>query len=315
MAPGGRSLAFLDVGHLIDGLSGPRTFEANLYLLSRLPRVLGAAIVGAGLAAAGCAFQATLRNPLAEPFTLGISSGASLAAVLSIRFGVVSLLGASALSVTPMLGAALAIYLVWRLGKVDRSLPPATMLLAGITIAMFCSAFSMLLMYTASFNQVNQIVRWMMGDLTWATWSELARTAVLIGIGLAVLLWKARDLNALSAGDDAAASVGVDPMRTTTLTFAVSALIVGAGIGIAGPIGFVGLMVPHAVRALVGPDHRVLLPTSMFAGAGFLAICDTAARTVAAPPELPVGILTALLGCPFFLYLLLRQKGRGRVWS
>lgn len=309
-------LELLAPGEVWAGITGPDNFASRVVLQSRLPRVLAAMIIGAGLAGAGCAFQAVLRNPLAEPYTLGISSGASLAAVLAIRFGWGgTVVGISGTGLAALGGAAVTIYLVWRLARVGRSLPPATLLLAGITIAMFCSAATMMVQYTADFTDVSRIVHWMMGGLTWVEYGSLARAAVAIGLGLIVLLWLARDLNALAAGSEAAASVGVDPMRASTLTFVVASLIVGAGIAIAGPIGFVGLIVPHALRALIGPDHRALLPASMLVGGSFLAVCDTTARMVLGADEIPVGIVTALLGGPFFLYLLLREKRSGRIWG
>lgn len=309
-------LRWLSVGEVWAGLTGAETDASRIYVIARLPRVLAAAIVGAGLAAAGCAFQAVLRNPLAEPYTLGVSSGASLAAVLAIRFGLdVGPLGGSVINVAALGGSALTVYLVWRLARVGSALPAATLLLAGITVAMFCSAATMLAQYTASFVEVTKMVHWLMGGLDLTGYAELGRTAAMIAAGALVLLWHGRDLNALSAGADAAASVGVNTPRTITLVFAVASLIVGAAISLAGPIGFVGLITPHAMRALVGPDHRALLPVSMFAGASLLVVCDTVARVVWFPAEIPVGIVTALIGGPFFVYLLLREKGRGQLWG
>jgi iron complex transport system permease protein len=313
----GRRLLVLDPRDALAPLFGAEhTADSRIFWLARLPRTLAALIVGAGLAAAGCAFQALLRNPLADPYTLGISSGSSLAAVLAIRFGLpATFLGGAAIGLAALAGAGVTVYLVWRLGRVGRSLPPATLLLGGITIAMFCSAATMLVQYTSDFYEVNHMVRWMMGGLEWIRYPPLLRAGVPIAAGLVVLLLLARDLNALSAGDDAAASVGVDPTRSLTVAFVTASLIVGAGISLAGPIGFVGLIVPHAVRAVVGPDHRVLLPASMLAGGALLIVCDTVARTVIAPNEIPVGVATALLGGPFFLYLLGREKNRSVLWG
>jgi iron complex transport system permease protein len=288
----------------------------NIFFLDRLPRVLAGAVVGAGLATAGCVFQAILRNPLAEPFTLGVSSGSSLAAVLAIRVGLdATFLGHSGIGVAALAGAMGTVYIVWRLGRVSAGHPPATLLLAGVTIAMFCSAASMLVQYTADFSEVYRIVRWMMGGLDWIDYGALARAATAILLGIAISLFLARDLNALSAGSDAAASVGVDVVRTSRLAFFISSLMVGAGIAIAGPIGFVGLIVPHALRAIMGPDHRYLIPTSAFVGGGLLVLCDTVARVALAPDQLPVGVVTALIGGPFFLYLLVGEKSRSRLWS
>jgi iron complex transport system permease protein len=309
-------LGWLDLSRVWSGITGEPNAESRIFVYSRLPRALSAMIVGAGLAAAGGGFQAVLRNPLAEPYTLGISSGAALAAVIAIRLGLdATALGANATGLAALAGAVLTLLLVWQLARVGASLPVATLLLAGLVISAMCSAATLLVQYTSSLHEINRIMRWTMGGLAWIGYGELTRTAVLIGIGLVVLLWRARDLNALSAGSNAAASVGVNPERTILVTFGMGALIVGASIALAGPIGFIGLMVPHALRGLVGPDHRVLLPTSMLAGGAVLVLCDTLARTVVAPAELPVGIVTALFGGPVFMAILVREKRRGRLWG
>ena len=312
----GRNFAILDLGEVLAGATGAPTPDGQIFFLARLPRVLAAAIVGAGLAGAGCAFQAVLRNPLAEPYTLGISSGSALAAVIAIRLGLdTTFLGSSAIGMAALLGSLFTVYVVWRLGRVGSALPPATLLLGGITIATFCAAATMLIQYTSDLAEIGRIVRWMMGGLDWIRYSELLATSLLIGVGIIVLLVLARDFNALSAGADAAASVGINPSRSMTIAFVTASLIVGAAIAIAGPIGFIGLIVPHAMRGIVGPDHRILVPTSMMAGAAMLAVCDTVARTVLFPAQLPVGVVTALIGGPFFLYLLVREKNHGRLWG
>lgn len=290
--------------------------EANIFWRLRMPRILGAALVGAGLAGAGCAFQATLRNPLAEPYTLGVSSGAALFAVLAIRMGLdTSIAGASGVGVAALVGALLTVYLVWRIASMGDHLPPATLLLAGITVAMFCGAMTMVVQYTAEVGEVYRMVRWMMGGLDGVLWRPLQFAGPSVLLGLAMLLYLARDFNALAAGSDAATSLGTNARRTVTLAFAASALLVGAGIAVAGPIGFIGLIVPHIMRALVGADHRVLIPVSALAGAASLVLCDLLARALLYPAELPVGVLTALLGGPFFLALLLREKRRGGLWG
>ena len=304
---GGR-IEFLQLSAIFDDT----TQQSRFFWEWRLPHVLAATVVGAGLGGAGCAYQAVLRNPLADPFTLGVASGASLAAVVAIRFDVhQSALGYWSISACAMAGALATSLIVWRLGSVDRTLPPATLLLAGIAIAMFCSAATMFVQYTAGLTQVGTMVRWMMGGIDATRPRELAGSAALICVGVFVLLTRARDFNALSAGPDAAASVGVDATRAMTMGFVTASVIVGATIAIAGPIGFIGLMVPHAMRAVVGADHRILLPMSILVGATMLAVCDTIARIV----HFPVGILTALLGGPFFLMILLRQKASGRLWG
>ncbi len=311
MTRDGRALTWLDLSAVADESS----IDHKVFVLARLPRALGAMLVGAALAAAGCAFQALLRNPLAEPFTLGISSGSSLAAVIAIRLGLDGVLGGSGVGLAALFGAGASVAIVWRLGRVGRSLPPATLLLAGVTVAMLCASASMLVQYTADFTDVSRMVRWMMGGFEVVRYQTLARAGVGIGAGLLILLWLARDLNALAAGAEAAASVGVAVGRAQSLVFIAASLLVGAGIAIGGPIGFVGLMVPHALRAIVGPDHRVLLPASMLMGGALLVVCDTFARLAIAPAQLPVGIVTALLGAPFFLWILVRGKRGAQLWG
>jgi iron complex transport system permease protein len=289
----------------------------DIYIDGRLPRALTALVMGGALAAAGAAFQALLRNPLAEPFTLGVSSGSSLAAVIAIRFGLGGAFGGYGVNIAALVGAVATVYLVWQLGRVGSNLPPATLLLAGITLTMFCSAASMLVHYTADFVESRQMVEWTMGGLTdvWG-WDELVRAAVPIGIGMVVMVGVGRSLNALAGGVEAAASVGVATGRLQTVVFGVASLLVGSCIALAGPIGFVGLMVPHAVRAVIGPDHRVLIPASILIGGAFLVVCDAIARLALQPQtQLPVGVVTALIGGPFFVVLLVGQKRRGELWG
>jgi iron complex transport system permease protein len=302
-------LGLVDLGAL--GGAGDAAF---VFVTYRLPRVLAALLVGAALAGAGTTFQAVLQNPMAEPYTLGISSGSALAAVIAIRLGLGATLGTGAIGLSAMAGAGLTIALVWRLARVGDGLPAATLLLSGIAIAMFAAAASMLVQYTADLGEVYQMVRWMMGGLD-VLGGPLARVAPFVALGLVVLLGQARAFNALAAGPDAAASVGVDPRRAVLVGFVAASLLVGATIALAGPIGFVGLMVPHATRALLGSDHRVLLPASMLAGGGFLVVCDAIGRIVLLPGELPVGVVTALVGAPFFLHLLAREKRSSRLWG
>ena len=306
MTPDGRKLAWLDTSNPV---------EWQIYANLRLPRALAAVLVGGALAAAGCALQAILRNPLAEPFTLGISSGSSLAAVFAIRLGLGAAWGGTGVGIAALLGAVIATALVWQLGRVGRNLPPATLLLAGITLSTFASAASMLVQHTADFVEMSQMLRWMMGSLKDVVgYGALLRAAVPIFLGIAVLLWLARQLNALAAGSEAASALGVNSPAVETTVFAVSSLLVGGCIALVGPIGFVGLMVPHALRACFGPDHRLLLPTSVFVGGAFLVICDALARLIA-PDQLAVGIVTALLGGPFFIGVLISGRRRAELWD
>lgn len=281
----------------------------------RLPRVLGAMLVGAALAGAGCVLQALFRNPLAEPFTLGISSGASLAAVLAIRLGIEAWLGGAGVGIAALVGSMLSLLLVERLGRIGKHLPPATLVLAGVTISMFCSSASVIVQYTSDFADVSHMFAWMVGGLDSIRLVSVEYAAMPIGIGLVVLFAYGRELNALAAGPDVAASLGVAVARTQVLLFVVASLLVGVAIALAGPIGFVGLIVPHTLRAVLGPDHRLLLPASMFGGAVLLLVCDTLARTVIAPALLPTGAVTAVLGGPFFIMILVGQKRRAALWG
>lgn len=305
-AAGDRELAWLNP---LD----PHLFA--VFIDFRLPRILSAVIVGAGLGAAGCAFQALLRNPLAEPYTLGVSSGSALAVVIAIRFGLDLTGGGSGVGMAATLGALATVGISYSLAKTDGRLPPATLLLAGISIAMFCSAATLLLQYTADLSEVYRMIRWMMGGLDAVSYGAAARAGIATVLGVGVLVYLSPDFNALAAGEDAAASIGVNVARTVVLGYFAASLVVGATIAVAGPIGFVGLIVPHALRTLVGPDHRTLVPLSALGGAALLCACDTMAHFVIAPAELPVGVLTAVLGVPFFLFLLFRHKGTGRLWG
>jgi iron complex transport system permease protein len=306
---GGRALELL----------GPGAFAeddpAHAILWVRIPRVLASLLVGGALAGAGCALQALLRNPLAEPFTLGISSGSALAAVLAIRLGGEGALGGAGVSAAALVGATVTLLVIWQLARVGRQLPPATLILAGVTMSMFCSAWTVLIQQLTDFAEVSKMLRWMMGGLDSMRLATVEYAAPPILGGLAVLLVYGRELNALAAGSESAASVGVAVARTQTVIFVVSSLLVGSAIAVAGPIGFIGLVVPHALRALAGPDHRLLLPASILGGAVVLTLCDTLARTVLAPAQLPTGAVTAVLGVPFFVVILIGHKRSAAMWG
>jgi iron complex transport system permease protein len=311
----GRTFSLLDLRLALTGQGPAAEQAAQIFWLSRVPRALAGAIAGAGLAASGVAFQAVLRNPLAEPFTLGVSSGAALGAVVAIRLGLEAVLGPSAVPLLAFAGSLATVALVWRLARVGQTRPPATLLLAGITLAFVCSAASMLVQYTASFAESYRIVRWMMGGLDWIPARDLIGSGIVVVVGVTALSLCARDFNTLAAGPDAAASVGVRVNLVVGVAYVSASLVVGAVIAFAGPIGFVGIIVPHVLRALVGPDHRALLPAATLGGAAFVLLSDTAARTLLAPEQLPVGVVTALVGGPFFLGLLVTEKGRSRLWG
>lgn len=306
----GRSLQWIGGGILDEGS------EAHaIFWHIRVPRTLAAMLVGGALAAAGCALQALLRNPLAEPFTLGISSGASLFAVIAIRFGLDRYLGDIGVGGAAMIGAFVTLVLILQLARIGKHLPPATLVLAGVTLSMFWSSASVLIQYTSDFTEVSRMLRWMMGGLDSIQLANVGFAAVPILLGIVVLAGFGHALNALAAGPEVAASLGVSVGRTQAIVFVVASALVGIAIALAGPIGFVGLIVPHALRAVLGPDHRLLIPASVFGGAMLLVVCDTFARTIAWPAQLPTGAVTAVMGGPFFIYILVSQKRRAAMWG
>lgn len=275
----------------------------------RLPRVLTAAAVGAGLALAGAVMQSLTRNPLADPYLLGLSSGASLGAAAVLLLGVAVLLPVAAFA-----GAMLALLAALSLARVGGTLTPTRAVLAGLAISQLAAAAtSFVIFWTARGDSYQEIVAWLLGSLAATTWSSVAIAAGALVVASLVVVAAAGRLDAFAFGDTAAASLGVDPNRTRWFLMGVVALLTGALVSVSGSIGFVGLLVPHAVSPLTGPSHRRLLPVAALAGGVLLVWADTLARTVFAPRELPVGIVTALLGAPVFAWLL--RRGRGAAWS
>ena len=285
--------------------------DAQIFFLARLPRSLAAALVGGTLAAAGVVFQGLLRNPLATPYTLGISAGASFGAMAAITFGSLIPLGLpmGGVAGASLAGALLAVLVVYALARARHSgLSTTVLLLAGVTMNSFFSALILFVQYLSDFTETFRALRWLMGDLDVAGYLPILGALPLIVIALIGFAWLARPLNVLSLGADAAATRGVDVTRAQRVAFFSGSLATGAAVAVGGPIGFVGIIVPHLVRLVVGADHRLVLPASFFFGAAFLVICDVLSRTVMAPLELPVGIITALIGGPFFLWMLIRKR-------
>lgn len=275
----------------------------------RLPRVVAALLAGAGLAVGGAAFQALFRNPLATPYTLGVASGAAFGVALATRLGVsAAVFGVALDSVAGLSGALVAVAVVWILYRLRPSTSTMVLLLAGVAMSFFFSSLILFLQYTATLGDSYRIVRWLMGGLAGVGVREVLHMLPFVAVGLAALMWRARELDILTTGADLAASRGVDVVRSRKIIFLAASLMVGGIVAACGPIGFVGLMAPHICRLAMGAKHRFLLPASMLFGGVFLAVCDTAARMVMAPVELPVGVITAFLGGPFFLWLLLRRS-------
>ena len=284
--------------------------DAQIFWVARLPRVLSGALVGAALATAGVVFQALLRNPLATPFTLGVSAGASLGAMLVIILGISFSAGPfSAVPLASFAGAAVATGIVyWLATPYRRAMSTTVLLLAGVTLNSFFSALILFVQYVADFSQAYRAARWLMGDLDVGSFEPIVAAVPAIVLAFAVFALLPAALNVLSLGADAAATRGVDVVRSQRLAFFSASLATSAAVSLAGPIGFVGIVVPHLVRLMVGVDHRIVLPASALFGAAFLVACDLAARTLLAPVEIPVGVVTALIGGPFFLWLLVRRS-------
>jgi iron complex transport system permease protein len=281
--------------------------DAQIFYIARLPRALAAALVGGTLAAAGVVFQGLLRNPLATPYTLGVSSGAALGAMLAITYG--ARLPIGSVEVASLVGALAAVLVVYLIATARRQgLSSTVLLLAGVTLNAFFSALILFVQYMSDFAQIFRALRWLMGDLDVVGYRPILSALPLVLIAFVAFVRLARPLNLISLGADAAATRGVDVERAQRIAFFGGSLATGAAVSVGGPIGFVGIIVPHLVRLVVGADHRLVLPASTFFGAAFLVVCDVLARTVIAPVELPVGVVTAVIGGPFFLWLLLGKK-------
>lgn len=282
--------------------------DAQIFFIARLPRALAAAIVGATLALAGVVMQALLRNPLATPFTLGVSAGSALGAMLAITVLPAWTGTTTSVPLASLAGALGAVLIVYALAQVrHRGFSTDVLLLAGVTLNAFFSALILLVQYLADFTDTVRTLRWLMGDLDVAGYAPLAIALTLLLPALAVFAWLPRSLNALALGAEQAGSRGVPVLAVQRLAFFASSLATGVAVSLAGPIGFVGIIVPHLVRLLVGADHRLVMPAAALFGGAFLIGCDAIARTVIAPIELPVGVVTAVLGAPFFLWLLIRK--------
>ncbi|NOZ76177.1 MAG: iron chelate uptake ABC transporter family permease subunit [Euryarchaeota archaeon] len=293
----------------VGGLAGASwtPVEENIVLQVRLPRIILGALVGSALAVAGTAMQGLFKNPMADPYVIGISSGAALGATLAIVSGVH---GGFSLPAAAFLGALAAAFLVYYIAREDGAMRMETLLLSGIAVAIFFSALASLFMYLAG-EDLHRIVFWLMGGLWARGWEHVKVAALPILAGSAGIHVFARELNAMQMGEEAAVGLGIDIEEVKKVLLALSALVAGVAVSVSGIIGFVGLVIPHMVRLVVGPDHRILVPAAALVGASFLILADTAARSIISPAELPVGIITAFLGAPFFIYLLRRRRGVG----
>lgn len=298
--------------NLITLLTGATQGSETAYLILfkiRLPRVILAGLNGFSLALGGVVFQSILRNPLADPFILGVSSGAALGAVLGIVFGFGMALG---VPMTAFAGALVTVYLVLTIGRRKMGMESSTILLAGVIINAFFTAIIMFFIATVVDDRLHTMLFWLYGDLSQSRFSQSVIVAPVLLSGFVILYGFSRHLNLITAGEEAALQMGVDVEKAKLVCLLVVSLIIGIVVSFSGLIGFVGLIVPHIARMILGSDHRLLMPVAALGGAVFLIVADTAARTVISPSELPVGVITAFIGAPFFIYLL---KTRGSRWA
>jgi len=302
---GSAGLSASAVARALAGRAEASSVEAIVTLSLRLPRVAVAVLAGAALAVAGVGFQALTRNPLAEPSILGVSSGAAfgvvLAQILGFRTGILAALG---VAVFAFGGALLAAAVVYLIAVAPGGLAVQTLLLAGVIVGIFFSAAITVIISVVDFNRLSGVIHWLLGNLAPIPAASLALFAALAAGGVWLILNSARELNLLALGEEAASQLGVDAERLKRRVFVAAALLTGTVVAFTGPIGFVGLIVPHVLRSLVGQDNRFLVPTAALAGGAFLLAADTLARNVVAPAELSVGVITAFCGAPFFVWVL-----------
>jgi len=289
-----------------DGSTILTSSEKTIIFSIRLPRVLFAGLVGAALSGAGVIFQALLRNPLADPYILGISGGSAVGAIIGILIGI----GAVPFAIPGLafLGAATTVILVFFIGRSNRELHSTTLLLAGVIVNAFFSAIIMFMLSISTNTELHSITFWLMGDLTLSSWFKILFVAILLFMGFAIIYTYARSLNLIVTGEETALQLGVDVERTKIVLFMAGSLLTAVAVSFSGIIGFVGLIIPHMMRMIFGPDHRLLLPASFLFGASFLVVADTIARTIIPHTELPVGVITAMCGAPYFIYLLRRRS-------
>jgi iron complex transport system permease protein len=280
--------------------------ERVIILSLRFPRAILAGLVGAGLSVSGATLQALLRNPLADPYILGVSSGAAVGAIVAILMGLST--HSFGLPLASFVGAILTIIVVFYFGRQDGKIHPNTLLLAGVIIGSFLSALIMFFISVSQKEELHTIIFWLMGDFSFSNVRAILIILPYILLGILVLFLRSRQLNLILSGEENAVQLGVDVERLKVLSYLFASLITAASVSVCGLIGFVGLIIPHSVRLVFGPDHRLLIPSSALVGASFLIASDTFARTLLAPTELPVGVITAAFGGPFFIYLLRTRK-------
>lgn len=280
----------------------------------RLPRILSALIIGAALSASGTVFQGVFRNPMADPYILGVSAGASVGAGIGILWGAgISFLGFPIVPIAAFLTALATIFLVYNLSREGSRVPQMTLILVGIAVSIFLSAIFQTMQIMSTDHELAALVNWQIGTITNVGWTAWWSILPFIATGIILSYFFARDLNMISLGEDTAQHLGVNTERTKKILLAVSSMMTAAAVSISGLIAFVGLMIPHITRLIIGPDHRLLIPASVIIGSIFLLLCDDLARVVGGQMEIPVGIITALAGGPFLIFLLRRSRQKYRM--
>lgn len=296
------------IGKYID-ISDIKSVYVKIIFEVRLPRIILSALVGGGLALVGAAFQGIFRNFLADPHILGISSGAAIGATIAILTGVhSSFLGLGMIGVFAFIGAMLTILLVYRVALVGNRLPMIHLILTGTAVSSLLSAVISLLM-AMNRSGIEKVYMWTLGSFSGASWTKVSYLTVFLLLCGGVLVIYGRELNLFSMGEDTAESLGVNTARIKKIIIVVASFLVAACVSVSGIIGFVGLIIPHCIRLIGGPDNKRLLPFSFFGGGVFMIICDTIARTIIAPSEVPVGVVTSILGAPYFIFLIRKNKG------
>ena len=293
----------------LEAFSNLNELSETIFFKIRIPRVLMATIAGGTLALTGAALQALFRNPLASPFTLGISGGASLGALLAIRSGLaIGVLGFSLVSISAFAFSIITMLFVYSISKVGGVVATGRLLLAGVVANFLYAAVVMFIQFFSTFTESLQTMRWIMGSLDVVGFDTVWKSLIFVVPGCAILLSLTKDMNLFGLGDDVASSLGVNVKRMEKKIYFATSLAAGAVIAVTGPIGFVGLIIPHILRMILGVDNRIILPSSFLLGASFLTAADTISRTVITPVEIPVGIITATIGGIFFLWLLIKTK-------
>ena len=288
--------------------SAIKTTSVIILMQLRLPRIILACLVGAALSVVGASFQGIFKNPMADPFVLGVSSGAALGASITMVFlKEIEFLGLSIIAFNAFLGAIVTTFLVYNIAKVGRKVPTTTLLLAGISLNYLLSSIISLIM-TFNREQIERIIMWTMGSFSTGSWKEVYLLLIIVIPSIILITIFARDLNIMLLGEENARSLGVNVEGLKKYILIISTIMIAAVVSVSGIIGFVGLIIPHGVRMITGPDNRIVIPFSAIAGAMFLIICDTLARSIVPPSEIPVGIITSIFGVPFFIYLLYKTK-------